>query len=216
MSKFCLTSIVLLVGIFLAANSHAQEVGRFKADIIIGGTAAQIHGDDLFGFNKPGLELGLGVRYDIRHNMDLSVELLYSQQGSRSAFIQNSTDPNITFALNYAYIPVLFYLKDWTIENDNNPYHKIMAVGGFAYGRLIDSKIKSDFVVSPGNELIDAYRESSIYYILGAQINFTEKFGVAVRYNQSLSKVFDYKTNPNIGFESFVPLHLSLHLKYNL
>lgn len=195
--------------------SLAQSDG-FDARVIAGLTAAQIRGDNLAGFNKVGFEGGLGVSYDIRYNMDLAAELLFSQRGSRPdlAFGANASP---IFRLNYLSIPVVWSIKDWLNESENNyTYFRVMAEAGLSYGRLLSSEVEGDLGTIGTEELVDAFNQNDISWLIGVGYRFSYRTGIRLRYNRSITKLFKTQDHPDINYNDLVPYHLSIQMTYKL
>lgn len=121
MKKYTLLVLFVLAAQLLSAQ-HIH--GYFH----VGGTAAQIEGDELKGFDKFGCEAGVGAMIDLssRKRWLLGVESNFAQRGAYN----NSGDPyNIKLQMNYVDIPVTLFYHD--------PYGGIYAGLGVVYGRLV-------------------------------------------------------------------------------
>ena len=104
---FILRTIFFLFMIFFAFRSDCQ---RFKAAAILGANASQIDGDNLYGFNKLGISAGGRLSYTNDNQLDLALEMLYSQRGSAVKIFNNSEGDKIS--LNYVEIPVVLGIRD--------------------------------------------------------------------------------------------------------
>ena len=98
-------SLSLIIFIFtLAQNICAQN---FNAGIISGISTTQVSGDNLAGFHKAGLILGGFVNRNINNQMELQIEMTFTQKGS----VNQKKDklPQIAdINLNYLEFPILF------------------------------------------------------------------------------------------------------------
>ena len=98
-------SLSLIIFIFtLAQNICAQN---FNAGIISGISTTQVSGDNLAGFHKAGLILGGFVSRNINNQMELQIEMTFTQKGS----VNQKKDklPQIAdINLNYLEFPILF------------------------------------------------------------------------------------------------------------
>ncbi len=85
---------------------------RFDASVLAGFNMSQIDGDNLAGYNKLGVNAGLGVDTRINDYFGLGLELLYVQKGSRSSSSQMAAGQSVKLSTTYAEIPVLFRYHD--------------------------------------------------------------------------------------------------------
>ena len=212
-SRFMKRQFTLFSFLMITFFALGQADG-FEAHIIGGISAAQIRGDDISGFNKVGIESGIGVNYDIRYNMNLGLELLYSQRGSRSEL---TTGGLRVFRLDYLSIPVVLSIKDWIYESEEGlSYYRVMAQGGLSYGRLLKSKVEGPLGTIGTEELTAAFNQDDISWLVGLGYQFTYHLGANMRYNRSITKLFKTTDHPAINFNDLLPFHLSLQLTYKL
>ncbi len=178
-------AVFMMLGIVMLSEKSTAQM--FKAYGIVGLNAAQIDGDEVFGYNKiaPQLGVGLMIPFDMRHpykGWQASMEILFSQRGARETL-----DPfAYKTTLSYIDIPIMLHYIDtkggWTFGL------------GLQYGRLIkvsedwglpDSVIHGferpfDFPPAP------AFSRNDLDIV--AEIRFTvwEKFKFSFRYQYSL------------------------------
>ncbi len=116
---------------------HAQII---KGEALLGMNLTQVDGDEVYGFNKFGLNVGGGVLipFDKKGRWDVNMELIYTQKGSRQRPQYNAVDSlgNILtgeykLKLNYVEIPVTVMFTD---------RERVSFGAGFSYGRLIGVK----------------------------------------------------------------------------
>ena len=184
---------VLLFSMVTGTQLTAQN--RFKAGLVAGINVSQIRGDRTGGFNKFGLVGGVRAITVLKDKMDVSMELLFSQRGSRSnKDEQEIRGVFVNIDLNYIEVPVLFNFKDWYIEDGN--FYRVQASGGFAYSRLINasaSGVSNDHI-----DEVDNFNNSDISLVLGAEYFVSPKFSISARWGTSLNLLFDNeKYNPN-------------------
>jgi len=151
---------------------EAQE-RRFRGGLIAGVNLAQIDGDLLYGYNRLGFSAGAKVNTILTERWQLSLELIFSQQGSsRSRNDLGSSYERIR--LNYVEVPVMINFLDW----------KMHFSGGLVYGRLIDFNVEDIF----GEDITDAeeFNEDALSYILGATFFANENWGFSVHWQRSL------------------------------
>jgi hypothetical protein len=179
--------LFLLLSILAVSRLEAQQ--RFKAGLVLGLNAAQIQGDDIGGYNKLGLAGGLRAVVMLKEKQDILVELLYSQRGSRSKIGQVAGDP-VKIKLQYIEVPVLFSYKDWLDEDAN--HYKMRATGGFSYGRLIEAAAEG----SKHDDLTEEFFVNDLSFVIGFEFFPGPHVGFGVRWNRSLTLLFDNENFP--------------------
>jgi len=122
---------LILLGLLLTTAMPFSMAQRILGGISLGMNLCQVDGDEYYGFNKVGLNVGpmVSVPFGTKKQWSVSMELLYSQKGS---YHYGDTD-STTFRLNldYAEIPIVLQYTDKQL---------ISGVLGFSYGRLINYK----------------------------------------------------------------------------
>ena len=163
--------------------THAQ---RFKGSAVFGLNLAQIDGDDLVGFNKLGITGGFKLDYPASNNIDMSLEMLYSERGSTGSIAIGIASQTTT--LRYLELPIMASIKDWYVEKGD--YHKVAAHAGLSAGYLINvSTINNAF---PG---ADDVSQIDLSYILGITYKFTSRVGLTIRYTRSLNNLLNTDTS---------------------
>lgn len=166
----------------LALKTQAQQ--RFRTSVVLGLNASQILGDDVGGYNKPGLLAGLRSAAMLKDKLDLSVELLYSQRGSYnkdgSPFC---FDGSLLIALQYVEVPVLLTYKEWYVDG----YYKVQAGAGLSYGRLIKAKSEG----SCYDDVVDLFNANDLSFTLGAEYFFNRNISFGVRWTRSINLLFN-------------------------
>lgn len=126
---------VVFLTCLLILTANTTEAQRVQAEVIVGGNLSQVDGDEIFGFNKIGLNTGLGAIVPFGKNFQFGIEILYSQQGSYQGPQYEDTDSagNVTtgeYKVNLDYLQVPFMV----LYNDKD----VITGGlGFSYGRLV-------------------------------------------------------------------------------
>ena len=183
----------------------AQE--RFKAGIIFGANAAQINGDLSAGFNKLGLSTGLRGVVVLKEKMELSIDMLFSQRGSRST--EKEVLP-FKILLNYIEVPVAFNYMDWRSEGED--YYKLHFHAGLSYSRLISQKVEDE---APGGleSLEPFFKSNDISILLGATFYTGPKLGFTFRYSRSFFPIFK-RTDNTPNSNSLLGYFLTFHALY--
>lgn len=167
-NKYLLAIVALVL---LAAKSEAQYFG---GGAYAGMTASQIDGDNLGGYDLPGVNLGAFTTLSLSEKARLQLELAFIQKGSREPI--SDTSNFIKYRLNYFEIPLLFAyrLNDFSFEAgpalDINVYAKEEGAGR----TLPNSRTFNRF---------------SLTGILGLTWHFSESWAINFRSNNSLTPI---------------------------
>jgi hypothetical protein len=123
---------------------HAGIYGqRIKGELIAGMNLSQVDGDEIYGFDKEGLNMGLGAIVPLGKHFAFSIETLFNQKGSyqgkQEEDVVTDSSGNIIaiwtreykLKLDYLEVPVMIHFVD----------KDILSVGtGVSYGRLVNVK----------------------------------------------------------------------------
>lgn len=179
MFYFRLFIYLKFIFIFLFVSSATLEgQSGFRGAIFTGMTAGQIDGDTLVGFKKLGLTTGVKVSFDLKEKLEGTVELAYSQRGSRNQFFGGGDEAKYV-KLNYFELPVYVSIRDWYVEEDD--YYRILGQVGLSYAALIGGSVQN-LDHDPGE-----FRGSDLSWIAGASYRFSEKIGFTARYTRSFT-----------------------------
>ena len=195
---FCLFFLGCIFSPYLAQTSRT-----FGAGLKLGSTFCQIDGDDSFGFNRFGVTAGIFGTAKLNKLMNLGIEFLYSQRGSRSS---SKEDVLVGIKLNYLEIPVLLQVNDWMIETDRGSYHRIRFEGGLSLGRLLSA--------STLNNLEDRFSKNDISWILGSQYFWHKNWSISGRYTSSWTPIYKF-TDPSGNPKKLKSYFLSLGLQFH-
>lgn len=135
---------------------------------------AQIDGDQLAGYNKPGLVAGGAMELPFGKRVGAQLEMTYCQKGARST----STSP-------YYAVVRLSYLD---ISGVANIYlgSKWVLQPGFSYAVLFRARADAalGFV-----DVKDIFHSSDKCFLLGAEFKISPKTNVNLRYGYSLTTI---------------------------
>lgn len=198
--KRLLFSLFVLVIPFL---SSAQN-GTFKAGVIGGFNASQIDGDLLAGYNKFGLVAGGTVSVQIADRWRPSIEVLYTQKGSRSSADETVIYGAFTrFSIDYVEIPVMMNYVDGGF----------MLNAGISYSRIVQLRE----VLVDEVDLIELeganFNQNNASLLAGIGYFFNENLGVEVRYSYSPFSIVDHRNSPTFG-QAYVLKSLSFRTVY--
>ncbi len=147
---------------------------RFIGGIVAGINLSQIDGDDLSGFNQVGLNLGGRVAAVLAPRWQLSMEMLFSQEGSH----RNLGDPASAgidrIRLQMVEVPFMLHFLEW----------KFHVKAGFSYARVITYTVEDAF----GEDVSDLqdYRPNLFFIRFGATYYFNPQIGLNLGWNKSL------------------------------
>jgi len=195
---------VIVLCLLSGLNILAQ---RFEASAIVGMNAAQIDGDLLFGYNKPGIQAGISVYYPYRENIKLSLEMLYCQRGSQDGFaFGGEDDDRLRTSLNYASFPLIsnfLFFKDEGLEK-----YKLKISPGLAYSYLIEGK-------SPGGGITDNenFRKHDLSFLAGLSYLIANNVWIGFRYTRSVVGAIDI---PARDEAALIGYFLNFRLEINL
>ena len=109
--RYSLSFVLITLFIFITCGAFAQSI---RGGLILGINAAQVDGDNLGGFNKPGLNTGITAQMPFpKYNLLLRMDLLFSQKGSAPYLFSDPNDQTATavtpysLTLNYLEVPVV-------------------------------------------------------------------------------------------------------------
>lgn len=179
MNQFLRVVALLLCFTGLHATLQAQ---RFQAGISGGINLSQLDGDDLSGFNKPGISAGPFVSTILSDRWQFSMELLYSQLGSSKSLGDPASAALDKIAIQAVEVPLLMRFREW----------KFLLAGGLSYFRLIDSKV-TDYTGLDVSNLVQL-QDNHLALVLGSAVFLQENWGLDIRWSKSLS---NWQADPN-------------------
>lgn len=115
--KWLLSFLLILVFFPVFAQEQKNVFDEYKSfygGLVLGLNATQVDGDTYAGYHRVGLNAGGIVYWRFVNQVALSLEILYSQKGSRA--VKESTSPyagsyfsKYSIKLNYAEVPLMFH-----------------------------------------------------------------------------------------------------------
>ena len=179
--------LLFSVGLQSSAQSNyfIEDPKVFNGGVILGLNFTQIDGDTYYGYHKVGLNAGAVVYVHFTSRFGASMELLYTQKGSRGEDVTES--PAIgTYVtkyfmnVNYVEVPVtLHYI-----------YHRFDVEAGVSYAYLINS---SEWVQADQPVLIDpvanAFSKTDLDYIFGISRRLYKKLYANARFQYSITSI---------------------------
>lgn len=142
----------------------------------------QVDGDLVYGFKKPGLNLGAGAMIPFAKNWDLSIETNYSQKGSsqKPQYLSDSLNGAYKLYLNYLEVPILVHYTD----------KELMSIGtGFSWGRLVSAKEFEHGRQTATTAQNSVYEPNDICILLDLRLKVYQALKFNFRYSYSISKI---------------------------
>lgn len=207
----CFPAFITVMAIFFSVQTASSQ--RFSAAVTGGLNACQINGDMLAGFDKVGLTGGIKAIMNFESRLDLNVEFLYSQRGSRPDIFNPDYDPDININLVYAELPVYVTLGDWWQEEGK--YYKVSAQAGLSYGRLISARTFDYFNPTEMNldRLVPFFNDNDLSWLLGASYRLGAHWGVTARYTRSITPLLSPEKH-NLAAEKLTSYFISFRTEY--
>jgi Outer membrane protein beta-barrel domain len=175
--------------LFMAFSPVYAQEQRFLAGIIGGMNAAQIDGDQLAGYHKPGILLGLRGAVVLSARRQVSIELLFSQKGSQSQLVVDNATPQFKMNLNYAEIPVQIHFLDWKKEDDEGVFYKMHFNIGASFARLVSASVRDDLNLY--RNLNSVLNKNDFGALAGFTFFPNRKWGFGARFQQSINLLND-------------------------
>jgi hypothetical protein len=169
---------IFIFTLFIFTSAYSQ---RFNGGVHSGFVVSQLDGDNLGGYNKPGLRAGGWVNTSISGLVILQLELEYIQKGSKISENELLTGRYYHSRLNYIQVPLL--AKYQLAE-------KLYAEAGLAGGYLfkaIEDKDGAAFL-----EAEPPFDEFELSLLVGLNYRLSEKFIGNVRFNYSALPVREH------------------------
>ena len=204
--------LMSILAAFSFLNTTDAQEQRFKAGVILAGNLAQIDGDNSNGYIKLGISGGLRGVVILTDKIELSIELLFDQRGSRSQKIFDTNFFPFRITNNYVSVPVVFNYQDWLDKSEE--YYKLHFHTGFSYGRLISSTIKDEDANSIFLTLRDHFRQDDVSLLIGATFYTGKHLAVTGRFVRSITPLYKNGDGPTNVRIPFISKYLTFQLLY--
>lgn len=180
-------ALLIITGFLLLATGRIQAQ-QIQAAIIAGGNLSQVDGDEIFGFNKIGLNTGLGAVVPFGKHFQFSIETLFSQKGSYQGPQYEDTDSlgNVTTGeykanLDYLEVPVmvLYNDKDVITGGLGLSYSRLVRVREYEHGQRVETTTLND----------GPYNRNDFSFLADIRFRVYKMFKLNLRYTYSLMKI---------------------------
>ncbi len=178
-------SITFCVAASAQSNYFVEDPKVFNGGLVLGMNFTQVDGDNFFGYHRVGLSVGGMVYVHFTKSLGASMELLYSQKGSRGEDIVESPTMGTYVTkyfmnLNYVEVPVTLHLM----------IHNFDAEAGVSYAYLVRS---GEWVLADQPVNIDpvsnAFSKTDLEYTFGLGRKLYKKLFVNVRFQYSITSI---------------------------
>lgn len=184
-----LACLICVAGIAHAQNpdDYYEETPRtFYGGLIAGANFTQLDGDNYAGYHHVGINAGGIVYTKFDEHLAASIEILYSQKGSRAhreqGTVSGATITSYHAYLNYAEVPIQLCYFDRRRSHFG---------GGISISRLVSVKEDGQLVNSSTVVNFDDYpfRKMDYNFILGGSLHLWQGLFLNVRFQYSLLPV---------------------------
>lgn len=167
-----------------------EELHTFYGGLLLGTNFAQVDGDKFAGFRKVGLNAGGIVYAKLGRKVAASMEILFSQKGSRSSkSLPSNTGKyridKYSIDLNYAEIPVMINYFD---------KRKSHFGAGLSYSQLISSS--EEVSTTPAYPVTDLavkypFKKADINAVICFNLHLVKGFFLNYHYQYSIAPIRD-------------------------
>ncbi|MCF8330857.1 MAG: PorT family protein [Bacteroidales bacterium] len=182
------TNLTLVILLSLPLLMAAQQ---FDAGIRAGISASQVSGDDLSGYDKPGIYAGIFTSLDISPKSRLTLEMNYIEKGSRKlAKPDEGIYNSYKLMLNYIEVPVTY---QYFI------HEKLSVELGPSIGVLLkrtDNEVDENGVITDQ----EAFRKYELAINTNLNYWFNQNWGGGIRHSESIVPVRKHNSRATYWF----------------
>ena len=198
---------ILVVLLFAVLFAKAQG---FDAGFLGGINGAQVDGDQMDGYNKPGPVFGLLSSQRYNNHWSSQFEMLYIQKGAKSKPDSTGTQPFYRLRLNYIEVPVL-------LRYHFGSKFQYLAEAGLGFARLLSYREQVDYVDYTNAD----FHKTDYALNLGFAYALTDRLLFRVRYDYSFLPIRNNTFVSRVGRRAFFGYGqfnnvLQFTLSYNL
>ena len=194
---------------FLISNLQAQNFG---GGIILGLSTSQVGGDDLGGFNKAGLLVGVYANKSISPLLSFQMEMTFIQKGSNNPKMNDYEHKNVgrpDISLSYIEVPLLLQYKQSEI---------LEIEGGLQFANLITGYY-NDTYGEISATTIDPFIDYDIGLLIGMDYTFSGNLSLNTRISNSILPIgeedYNHPTTYNSTRKGKYNSVLSFAIHYN-
>lgn len=166
--------------IFIILISWNVKSQNFNGGLIGGISTSQVSGDNLSGYNKAGLFLGLFSEFPVSSITNLKMEMNFIQKGSKNPKMNKNGIPDIS--TSYLEVPISF----------NYNQNELLS---------IESGIQTAFILSSKDNDINGsvnsdppFDKTDISAFIGMYYHYSKKISLNTRFGNSILPIRGYDT----------------------
>ncbi|MFO8087265.1 MAG: hypothetical protein R6T91_05580 [Bacteroidales bacterium] len=171
----------ILILFWLVFSVSLLQGQSIKGAAIVGTNLSQVDGDEVYGFNKFGFNLGAAAIIPIDKRWSISLETSYSEKGAfQGRQFAPPRDGSYLLKLNYAEVPVMLHFED----------RETMTFGvGASWGRLVNMEEYEHGNQVPWQTLSGPYDTDDFNGIIDVRFRLYKRLWGNMRYVYSFSKI---------------------------
>lgn len=192
----CMLPAVLFL---LPLQAKAQEEAMFEnrtfyGGLVMGTNFSQVDGDNFAGYRRAGLNAGALVYIKLDEHLAASMEILFSQKGSRATIAQ-VIQPGVYISkygidMNYAEVPVMINYFD---------QRKSHFGGGISYSQLASYNEYITMNTAQVDLAKYPFKKRDINLLLSGNLHMYKGFFLNLRFQYSLVSIRDNVPNVTKG-----------------
>jgi hypothetical protein len=190
---------IMLFGFLLFWGAGGVYAQTFEGALVLGANLSQIDGDQLAGYNQPGLNAGIRVTVDLSERWKASTGLQFVQLGSSFSEGDPANALYENIRINTVEVPLLAHFIEWRFRLN----------AGLTYSRVINYSA-SDLIGGSLTEQTDL-NDNILSLALGGAYFFNDQWGIDFLWTKSLTNV---QADPDAN--NFITRNLSFRLIYIL
>jgi hypothetical protein len=188
MLKRALLLFLVTSGCFRAQAQEGYYIPEpkiFNGGVILGANFTQVDGDSFYGYHKIGLNAGGIVNVHFSNNVGVSIEMLYSQKGSRGVAVYESPAigtyiEKYNMTLNYVEVPIMLHIFQGRFDYE--------AGASAAYLVKATEWVQADqpVVIDP---VANRFNKSDVDVVVGASRRMYKQLYLNFRFEYSITSI---------------------------
>ena len=156
-----------------------MQAQNFGGGVVIGFSTSQVGGDNLAGFYKAGLLIGIFANKNISNLLKFQMEMNYIQKGSNNPKMNDSENPIDTEDISLSYIEVPLILQF-------NQSEKLKLEGGAQIAYLIDGYYNDINGKMPKYNNISPFINYDVGLLVGMNYEYSKNISLNTRISNSI------------------------------